>query len=107
DRVDTEKVICLCRDGRNLPFDRHDIRSIHYRASAEGYTTLTRSLSQTLRELICNLILRRQIEGETVRIREEDAALAVARRLQSPRLKAIGRDWLRAVARDNRKNPYS
>ena len=106
DRVQREKVICLSLTDRVLPFDRHDIRSIPYRASAEGYDLLTRSLRQTLRELICNLILRQLVEAENVRFHEEENAISVARRLESPRLKEIGRDWLRTVALDSRKNPF-
>jgi hypothetical protein len=104
DKVLTEKVICLSHVGRVLPFDRHDIRSIRYGASADGYALLAGDLRKMVRELVCSLVLRRPIENDKMGIRETAIALEIVRRLQSPKLRTIGRDWLKLFARDSRNN---
>lgn len=107
DRVLSEKVVCISRDERVLPFDRHGIRSIKYAGSEEGYASLPVKLRNTLTDFVRDQILKRYIELPDIRLREEEAAVAIARRIQAENLRTIARTWLAAAARDTKRESSS
>jgi hypothetical protein len=107
DSVLSEKVICLSRDDRTLPFDRHGIRSIKYAHSDDGYASVATKLRNTLADFVRDQILRRYIDIPDARLREEEAAVAIARRVHSDNLRAIARTWLFTAARDTNREAFS
>jgi hypothetical protein len=99
DHVALDKVICLSRRDRPLPFDRLDVRSIQYDDTAVGMSGLHDNLRKMLQELLCDARLKLLLADP---FSEESSARRVTEYLASKPFKVLGVAWLNSVARDSK-----
>lgn len=96
DCVNLEKVICIFKSDRTLPFDRRDIRSVEYLSltDAKFRTELRDAIITVLKKVVFpTLIPYGEIENE------KDAADEFVRKLPQ-QICDLGRQWLLNVVRD-------
>jgi hypothetical protein len=94
DRTNAKKVVCLYKKGRSLPFDRTDMRSVQYDASAVGLDTLGQQLAKMMIDLLCDKRLRELLP-------HAEGPKAASQYLSSNKLRRFGVEWLASRVRNS------